>query len=52
MRALVRELCLEPGSILPTAWAAERSAPSVVGVDERLVWEFDDTHAPVPWVGM
>jgi CBS-domain-containing membrane protein len=46
---------VELRSMVPAVWAAVRSVPGVVGVDERLTWEFDDTRtpvSPVPWVGM
>ena len=35
-------------------WRAVRAVPGVVGLDERLTWELDDTVtpvSPVPWVG-
>lgn len=38
----------------PTIRAAVRAVPGVVGLDERLTWELDDTIrpvSPVPWVG-
>ena len=46
---------VELRSMVPSVWAAVRSVPGVVGVDERLTWEFDDTRtavSPLPWVGM
>jgi CBS domain-containing protein len=40
-------------SQVPTIWCAVRGVPGVVGVDDRLSWELDDTItpvSPVPWV--
>ena len=41
-------------SQVPTIWGAVRAVQGVVGVDDRLSWELDDTItpvSPVPWVG-
>ncbi len=41
-------------SMVPTIWTRVREVPGVVGLDERLTWELDDTISPVspvPWVG-
>lgn len=40
---------------VPVIWDRLRSLDGVVGIDERLSWEVDDTVAvvgPVPWVGL
>jgi CBS domain-containing protein len=45
---------IERRSTVSEIWAAVRAVPGVVGVDERLTWELDDTIvpvSPVPWVG-
>ena len=45
---------VERRSLVPTIWGAVRAVPGVVGLDERLTWELDDTitpASPVPWVG-
>jgi CBS domain-containing protein len=45
---------VEMRSQVPTIWRAVRAVPGVVGLDERLTWELDDTVtpvSPVPWVG-
>jgi len=45
---------LERRSLVPSIWGAVRAVPGVVGLDERLTWELDDTitpASPVPWVG-
>jgi CBS-domain-containing membrane protein len=45
---------VERRSLVPMIWEAVRAAPGVVGIDERLTWELDDTIvpvSPVPWVG-
>jgi CBS domain-containing protein len=45
---------VERRSLVPMIWEAIRAAPGVVGIDERLTWELDDTIvpvSPVPWVG-
>jgi len=45
---------VEMRSQVPTIWCAVRAVPGVVGLDERLTWELDDTVtpvSPVPWVG-
>lgn len=45
---------VERRSLVPTLWGAVRAVPGVVGLDERLTWELDDTItpvSPVPWVG-
>ncbi|MGZ8629486.1 MAG: CBS domain-containing protein [Actinomycetota bacterium] len=45
---------IERRSMVPAIWASVRDVPGVVGLDERLTWELDDTIAPVspvPWVG-
>lgn len=45
---------IERRSLVPEIWSSVRSVPGVVGLDERLSWELDDTVVPVstvPWVG-
>jgi CBS domain-containing protein len=45
---------IERKSLVPAIWGALRAVPGVVGLDERLTWELDDTivpTSPVPWVG-
>ncbi len=45
---------IERRSLVPAIWGAVRAVPGVVGLDERLTWELDDTItpvSPVPWVG-
>ena len=45
---------IERRSMVSAIWAGVRAVPGVVGVDERLTWELDDTIVPVspaPWVG-
>lgn len=45
---------VERRSLVPAIWGAVRAVPGVVGLDERLTWELDDTitpASPVPWVG-
>jgi len=45
---------IERRSLIPSIWGAVRAVPGVVGLDERLTWELDDTItpvSPVPWVG-
>lgn len=45
---------VERRSLVPAIWGAVRAVPGVVGIDERLTWELDDTISPVspvPWVG-
>jgi hypothetical protein len=40
--------------MVPAIWTRVREVPGVVGLDERLTWELDDTISPVspvPWVG-
>jgi len=46
---------VERRTLVPAIWDRIRRVEGVVGVDERLVWEVDDTVAvmgPVPWVGL
>ena len=46
---------VERRTLVPAIWDRIRKVEGVVGVDERLVWEVDDTVAvmgPVPWVGL
>ncbi|MGZ8580922.1 MAG: CBS domain-containing protein [Actinomycetota bacterium] len=45
---------IERRSLVAAIWGAVRAVPGVVGLDERLTWELDDTItpvSPVPWVG-
>ena len=45
---------IERRSMVSAIWAGVRAVPGVIGVDERLTWELDDTIelvSPVPWVG-
>ena len=45
---------IERRSLIPTIWGVVRAVQGVVGLDERLMWELDDTItpvSPVPWVG-
>jgi CBS domain-containing protein len=45
---------VERRSLVPAISTALRAVPGVVGLDERLTWELDDTVtpvSPVPWVG-
>ena len=46
---------VERRTLVPAIWDRIRSVDGVVGVDERLAWDVDDTVAvigPVPWVGL
>jgi CBS domain-containing protein len=46
---------VERRTLVPAIWDRIRNVEGVVGVDERLVWDVDDTTAvigPVPWVGL
>lgn len=46
---------VERRTLVPAIWDRIRSVDGVVGVDERLAWNVDDTVAvigPVPWVGL
>ena len=45
---------IERRSLVSEIRTSVRDVPGVVGLDERLAWEFDDTVVPVstvPWVG-
>jgi osmotically-inducible protein OsmY len=45
---------LERRTMVPSIWDRVRSVEGVVGIDERLTWQLDDTVipvSPVPWVG-
>ncbi|MGZ5289845.1 MAG: CBS domain-containing protein [Actinomycetota bacterium] len=45
---------LERRTMVPSIWDRVRSVEGVVGIDERLSWQLDDTVipvSPVPWVG-
>lgn len=45
---------LERRTMVPSIWDRVRSVEGVVGIDERLSWQLDDTIipvSPVPWVG-
>jgi CBS domain-containing protein len=45
---------LERRSLVPIIRGAVRAVEGVIGLDERLTWELDDTItpvSPVPWVG-
>ncbi|MEO8477171.1 MAG: CBS domain-containing protein [Actinomycetota bacterium] len=45
---------VERRTLLPSIWDRVRAVEGVVGVDERLTWQLDDTLIPVsavPWVG-
>lgn len=45
---------VERRTLLPSIWDRVRAVEGVVGVDERLTWQLDDTLipvSPVPWVG-
>jgi len=45
---------LERRTMVPSLWDRLRCVEGVVGIDERLTWQLDDTTipvSPVPWVG-
>jgi CBS domain-containing protein len=45
---------LERRTMVPSIWDRVRAVEGVVGIDERLTWQLDDTIipvSPVPWVG-
>jgi CBS domain-containing protein len=45
---------LERRTMVPSIWDRVRAVDGVVGIDERLTWQLDDTIipvSPVPWVG-
>jgi CBS domain-containing protein len=45
---------LERRTMVPSIWDRIRAVDGVVGIDERLTWQLDDTMipvSPVPWVG-
>ncbi len=45
---------VERRTLVPAIWDRIRAVEGVVGVDERLTWQLDDTLipvSPVPWVG-
>jgi len=45
---------LERRTLVPSIWDRVRAVDGVVGIDERLTWQLDDTIipvSPVPWVG-
>ena len=45
---------LERRTMVPSLWDRLRAVEGVVGIDERLTWQLDDTVipvSPVPWVG-
>ena len=45
---------VERRTLVPSIWDRVRGVEGVVGIDERLTWQMDDTIvpvSPVPWVG-
>ena len=45
---------VERRTLVPSIWDRVRAIEGVVGIDERLTWQLDDTIipvSPVPWVG-
>jgi CBS domain-containing protein len=45
---------LERRTMVPSIWDRVRAVEGVIGIDERLTWQLDDTIipvSPVPWVG-
>jgi CBS domain-containing protein len=45
---------VERRTLVPSIWDRVRGVEGVVGIDERLTWQLDDTIipvSPVPWVG-
>ena len=45
---------VERRTMVPSIWDRVRAVDGVVGIDERLTWQLDDTIipvSPVPWVG-
>jgi CBS-domain-containing membrane protein len=41
-------------TLVPSIWDRVRAVEGVIGIDERLTWQIDDTIvpvSPVPWVG-